>query len=442
MATRKTSRRQFLRSTTVASAGAIGFPYVVSSSALGKGGSVAPSNRIVMGTIGTGGKGTNNMNTFMKFPEVQMVAVCDVDAKHRNKAKQIVDKKSGNKDCKAYKDFRELIARKDIDAVSIGTPDHWHALTSVAAANAGKDIYCEKPLANSVGEGRAIVDAVKKNNVVLQVGSHERSTTNVRYACELVRNGRIGEVKTVEINLPCDQDHHKKAQKLAKQQHPTIPVPEYFDYDMWLGHTKKVPYNEYRCHFWWRFNLRYGGGEMTDRGAHVIDLAQLGLNMDDTCPVEFKARGSRPAGPDAQFNAFFDYKFENVYANGVKLIGTTKEPRGLKFVGSEGWIFIHIHGGKLEAEPKTLLQASVYPGDTFLGRSRSHHYNFVEAVRRKAKPFAPVLAGHHTSVICHLNNIGMILGRDLKYDPKAEKVIGDDEANALLMPKMRAPWKL
>lgn len=442
MATSNTSRREFLKRAGTASVGAMAFPYVVPASALGKAGSVAPSNRIVMGAIGTGGKGTNNMQTFLGFPEVRVVAVCDVDTKHRDKAKGIVDKKYGNKDCKAYDDFRKLCARKDIDAVSIGTPDHWHALNTIEAAKNGKDVYCEKPLANSIGEGSAMVDAVRKNKRILQCGSHERSRTNVRFACELVRNGRLGEVKVVEINLPCDQDHHKKAQELAKQDHPVKPVPPELDYDMWLGHTKKVPYNEYRTHFYWRFNLRYGGGEMTDRGAHIIDLAQLGLDKDGTCPVEIKARGQRPAGADAVFNAFFDYKFENVYADGKKLIGTTKGPRGLKFVGSDGWVFIHIHGGKLEAEPKTLLEATVWPDKVFLGRSRSHHYNFIEAVKRRVDPFAPPEAAHHTATICHLNNIGMVLGRDLKWDPKAEKFIGDDEANTMITPKMRAPWSL
>lgn len=447
MSAQKATRRQFLKRSAVASVGATvagcasaKAPQIVSASALGKAGTVAPSNRIVMGAIGTGGKGTNNMQTFLKFPDVQVVAVCDVDSKHVDRAKAEVDKRYGNKDCKTYKDFRELCARKDIDAVSIGTPDHWHALNTIAAANAGKDIYCEKPLANSVGEGRAMVEAVKKNKVVLQCGSHERSTTNVRFACELVRNGRIGQVKIVEINLPCSDDHHKKAQELSKQSPPEIPVPEGFDYDFWLGHTPKVPYNEYRTHFWWRFNLRYGGGEMTDRGAHVIDLAQLGLNLDHTGPTEIKARGKHAKG--ALFDAFFDYTFENVFANGVRYIGSTKGPRGLKFIGSEGWIFIHVHGGKLEAKPATLLSPTTRPDQVFLGRSRSHHYNFIEAVKRRVDPFAPAEAAHRTASICHLNNIGMVLARDLKWDPKKERFINDDEANAMLTPKMRPPWRL
>jgi len=419
----------------------MGLPYFVPSSALGKDGSVAPSNRIVMGCIGTGGKGTGNMRWFMGRKTVQVVAVCDVDAKHRDRARGLVNKHYGNHACKAYTDFRELVARKDLNAVSIGTPDHWHALTSIAAAKAGMHVYCEKPLANSVGEGRAICDAVTKNNVVLQNGSHERSRANVRFACEIVRNGRIGELKTVRINLPCSDGHHKNAQEMNKTPQPEMPVPEGFDYDMWLGHTAKAPYTKNRCHFWWRFILSYGGGEMTDRGAHVIDLAQLGMDTDDTGPVEYKARGKR--SKKGLYNAFFDYEFENVYANGLRMIGTTKGPRGLKFEGAEGWIFIHVHGGKLEAEPASLLKQKTWPNKKIdLGRASSHQQNFLDAIKTGKPPFATAEIGHRTGTICHLNNIGMIVGRDLKWDPKKEQIIGDEEASKLLTPKMRAPWHL
>jgi len=435
------TRRQFLKRTATVSAGAMGLPYFVPSSALGKSGSVAPSNRIVMGCIGTGGKGTGNMKWFMGQKTVQVVAVCDVDSRHRNRARGLVNKHYDNHDCKAYTDFRELVARKDLNAMSIGTPDHWHALTSIAAAKAGMHVYCEKPLANSVGESRAICDAVTKNNVVLQNGSHERSRENVRFACEIVRNGRIGEIKTVRINLPCSDGHHKKAQEMNKQAQAEMPVPKGFDYDMWLGHTAKVPYTKNRCHFWWRFILSYGGGEMTDRGAHVIDLAQLGLDVDDTGPVEYKARGKRSA--KGLYNAFFDYEFENVYANGVRMIGTTQGPRGLKFEGSEGWIFIHVHGGKLEAEPASLLKEKTWPNKKIdLGRASSHQQNFLDAIKTGKAPFATAEIGHRTATICHLNNIGMVVGRDLKWDPKKEQIIGDEEASKLLTPKMRAPWHL
>lgn len=435
----RTSRRKFLKHTSLLSASAIAAPYIVPSSALGLDGAVAPSERIVMGAIGTGGMGKADMNKMMEFPEVQMVAVCDVDRTHREQARDLVNQKYGNQDCAAYNDFRELLARSDIDAVTVTTPDHWHALCSIAAARAGKDIYCEKPLANSVGEGRAIVQAVQANNRILQTGSHERSGDNARFACELVRNGRIGKLHTVRVNLPCDEGHHQKARAFMTVP-PEQPVPEGFDYDFWLGHTPLAPYCPERCHFWWRFNLAYGGGEMTDRGAHVIDLAQLGMGTDDTGPVEITARGVR--NPESLYNVFWDFEFENVYANGVRMIGSSQGPRGVKFEGTEGWIFIHVHGAKLEAEPESLLTSQIGPDEVQLGRSPGHQRNFIECVLSRQQPVAPAEVGHRTGTICHLNNIAMLVGRTLRWDPAAERILDDPEAEALLTPQMRSPWTL
>jgi predicted dehydrogenase len=442
MSAKRPTRRRFLQQTATVTAGAIGFPYFVRATALGKDGATAPNSRIVMGTIGTGGMGRGNMRSFMDLGGVQMVAVCDVDRKHADEACGEVNKKNKNQDCKVFKDFRELLAIKDIDAVIVATPDHWHALASIAAANAGKDIYCEKPLTNSVGEGRALCDAVKKNNVVLQCGSHERSGSNARFAAELVRNGKIGELKTVRINLPCDEGHHKEVRAMAQKEFSEMPVPETFDYDFWLGHTPKVFYTEKRCHFYWRFNLNYGGGEMTDRGAHVIDLGQMGMGTDETGPVEYTAKGMRYE--KGLFNVFWDYTFENVYANGVKMIGTAKGPRGVKFEGTEGSIFIHVHGQKLEATPGSLIVApdtSWGDMEVCLGRTVSHRQNFLDAVRTRKQPFASAEVGHRTASICHLNNIAMILGKSFKFDPQTEKS-DNEEVNNLLTPKMREPWKL
>ncbi|MEX0937269.1 MAG: Gfo/Idh/MocA family oxidoreductase [Pirellulales bacterium] len=435
----RSTRREFLKHAAAVSAGALAVPYFVPASALGQAGATAPSDRIVMGCIGTGGKGVHNMQAFMGNGDVQMVAVCDVDARHLNGAREIVNKQYGNQDCAATKDFRELVAREDIDAVCVSTPDHWHALASVAAANAGKDIYCEKPLANSVGEGRAICDAVKKNNRVLQTGSHERSGDNARFACELVRNGRLGKLHTIRINLPCSDSHHEQVRQITGVP-PEMPVPEGFDYDFWLGHTPQVPYTEKRCHFWWRFILNYGGGEMTDRGAHIIDLAQLGAGMDDTGPVEIEATGTR--SKTSLYDAFMDYQFVNTYANGLKMIGANEGPRGLKFEGSDGSLFIHIHGAQLEADPASLLEEKIGEDEIHLGRSPGHHRNFLDSVKSRQQPVAPAEAGHRTGSICHLNNIAMLTGRKFRWDPASEHIQDDDEASALLTPKMRSPWSL
>jgi predicted dehydrogenase len=436
---RNATRRQFLKDAAAGAVGAAALPMIVPASALGLEGKAAPSERIVVGTIGTGGQGKGIMGQMLGQPDTQVVAVCDVDKRHLNSGLAMVNEKYGNKDCKAYADFRELVARKDLDAVQVTTPDHWHALASIAALNAGKDVYCEKPLANSVGEGRGIADAAKKNNRVLQTGSHERSGDNARYACELVRNGRIGKVHTVEINLPCDDGHHKRVRSI-KGVPPEMPIPDGFDYDFWLGHTPKVPYTELRCHFHWRFILNYGGGEMTDRGAHVIDIAQLGLDMDDSGPVEFECKGVQNAG--SMFNVFWDYEFVNTYANGVKMIGSAKGPRGLKFIGPDGWIFIHIHGARLEASNPDLLKSKIADNEVHLGRSPGHVRNFLDSVKSRKQPVASAEIGHRTASICHLNNIAMLVGRTLKWDPKRECFDDDAEATALLTPKMREPWKL
>lgn len=455
---RQATRREFLKGAAAASVGTIAFPYIVPSSALGKAGTVAPSNRIVMGCIGVGGQGTHNMNVFMHMPDVQVVGVCDVERESNTylggqtrglePAKAMVERYYADKTptgaykgCEAYKDFRDLLKRKDIDAVTVCTPDHWHALISIAAAKAGKDIYCEKPLANSVAEGRALADAVKKHKRVLQCGSHERSNANGRYAAELVRNGRIGKVHTIRINLPtADEDHLKKVREASRQPQPEMPIPDTLDWDFWLGHAPKVPYTQKRCHFWWRFTLVYGGGEMTDRGAHVIDLAQLVNGTDDTGPLSITARGER-ANPDGVFNAFLDFEFENVYANGVRMIGQSGGTRGLKVEGDEGWIFINVHGCKLEASKESILTEQIKDTEIQLGRSPGHHQNFIDCVKSRNDPMATAEIGHRSASICHLNNIAMTLGRSLEWNPKTEKT-NDKEANALLEPKMRKPWKL
>jgi predicted dehydrogenase len=427
------SRREFLKKTGAASVAAVAFPHIIPSSALGADGAVAPSNRIVMGAIGVGGQGTGNMRAFMGSPGVQMVAVCDVDTNHRLEAKKAVDAQYGNKDCAEHKDFRDLLARADIDAVCIGTPDHWHGLVCIAAAKAGKDMYCEKPLVNTVAEGRAVCNAVKRYGRVLQTGSHERSGPNARYASELVRNGRIGKLHTIHVNLPWD-DRDLSARPIP------MPVPEGFDYDMWLGPTPWYPYTEKRCHFWFRYILEYSGGEVTDRGAHVIDIGQLGNNTDDTGPVEVKGKGDFLR--DGLFDIAVKYEFEFTYANGVRMICTSNQPRGLKFEGADGWVFVHIHGGHLEAGNPGLLKEVIGPEEVHLGRSPGHHADFLRAVRTRGATVAPAEVGHRTATMCHLANIAMLTGRTLKWDPVRECITNDAEAQKMTWRPMRGEWRV
>jgi predicted dehydrogenase len=440
----KSNRRNFLKGAgTVAAAGAVGFPTIVPSSALGKDGKVAPSNRITMGWIGTGGQGRGLMGIFLGFPETHVVACADVDDKHLAEGVAMPNEKYGNEDCRGYHDFRELVARDDLDAVVVATPDHWHAMASIAALDAGKDVYCEKPLANSVFESRAIVDAVKRNNRVLQTGSMERSNEKCRYAAELVRNGRIGKLKEIRINLPFTDGHLQQAKNL-KQNPPSKPVPKELDYDFWLGHTPLVEYIPERTHFFWRFNLAYGGGEMTDRGAHVIDIGQMCNGTDETGPVEIEAKGVQ--NPKSIYNTFWDYNFTNTFANGVNMIGCTDEPRGLKLVGTDGWIFVAIHGGALSASKPDILAEKIGAKELHVGRTtllhsqNGHRKHFLECVRTRSQPFAHAEVGHRSASICHLNNIAMLLQRKLKWDPEKEQFIGDDEANKLLKPSFRSPW--
>ena len=445
------SRRKFLADTAKTSA-ALSMPFFVPATSLGFGrGKVAPSDRIVMAAIGCGGKGKNNTKAFLKDERVQFVAACDVDGNHLKQAAEIINKHNGNEDCVGYRDFRELIGRPDIDAVHVSTPDHWHAVASVRSMEAGKDVYCEKPLANSFGESKAIRDAVYRTGRVLQCGSHERSNNNCRLAAELVRSGRIGKIETVRIQMPCEQKHHLEARGFTNQPEQQ-KVPENLNWDMWQGHTQPTPYWEKGCHFWWRFILKYGGGEMTDRGAHIIDIAQLGLDMDNSGPVTFEANGKQT--PGSPYDAFWDYSFTNTYSNGVKLIGTTEGDRGLKFEGSDGWLFVAIHGGKLSASNPEILPENVRDGkrvgveqvdeslEVQLGRSPGHHRNFVDSVQSRKVPFASAEIGHRTATICHLNNIAMKTGRPVRWDPEQEALIGDPEAGSLLLPDMRAPWRV
>ncbi|MFA7692857.1 MAG: Gfo/Idh/MocA family oxidoreductase [Candidatus Hydrogenedentes bacterium] len=429
------SRRSFLKGAAAAAA----IPVIIPASAMGRNGAVAPSERIVMASIGVGGQGSYDTRALMNIPDVQYVAVCDVDRKHCAGAKNMLEEyyasaKPGDSysGIQEYYDFREVLARDDIDAVMIATPDHWHAVISIAAAKAGKDIYCEKPLANSIPEGRAVVDAVRRYKRVFQTGSHERSRDNSRYACELVRNGRIGKLHTIRVQMPVD-----RVEEYEQPPSPLMPVPDHFDYDFWLGPAREAPYTEKRCHFYFRYILDYSGGEMTDRGAHIIDLGQLGNGTDDTLPLSVEGTGT--FAKEGLFNTAYDYNFSFEYANGVRLIGDTTEPRGIRFEGDEGWVFIHVHAGTLEANPTSLLREVIGPNELHLGRSRGHHYDFIECVKTRGEPKAPVEVGYHSGTMCHMANIAMLTGKKLKWDPVRE-CFDDDAANRLMQPSMRAPW--
>jgi predicted dehydrogenase len=307
-------RRNFLKKASSALIGAVGAPLFIPASALGRGGAIAPSDRIAIGCIGVGGMGKANMESFLGKPEAQIVAVCDVDAKHRAQARARVEERSGKKGVAEYNDFRELIARRDLDAVSIATPDHWHALIATAAAREGLDIYGEKPLGYTIAEGKAIVDAVDRYGIIWQTGSWQRSVRNFRYACELVRNGRIGHIHTVRVGLPAGNS-------IVEQggSYPS-PVPEWFDYDMWLGPAPRVPYCPNRCHWNFRWISDYSGGQLTDWAGHHCDIAQWGMGTELTSPVEIEGVGNFPRAKDGLFDTATGYRFTCKFREGFTMI--------------------------------------------------------------------------------------------------------------------------
>lgn len=442
------TRRQFLGQSA-----ALAAPLVVPASVLGAEDKPAPSNRINLGVIGTGNQGFNDMRGFLGDPRVQIVAVCDVNRESagywngavagREPGQRLVeshyaaDKKSGKyKGCAAYVDFRELLGRKDIDAVLICTPDHWHAIPTIAAARAGKDIYCQKPLSLTIAEGRAMSDAVKKYKRVFQTGSQQRSDSNFRRACELVRNGRIGKVHTVRCGLPGGRPDFGKT---ADRKKPEM-VPEGFEYDFWLGPAPKAAYAPARCHVNFRWIYDYSGGQVTDWGGHHPDCAQWGMGTENTGPVEIRA--ARAVFPkDELWDTATEYYFEAIYANGVKLIISDKEKGGVTWEGSEGSVWAN--RGKHDANPKTLLDSKIGPNEIHLYESSNHYRNFIDCVLSRKETAAPVETAHRSITICHLGNIAMRLGREkLKWDPRKEQIIDDAEAAKMLSRPYRDPWKL
>ena len=431
------SRRRFLKRTGAAAAGVVAFPYIVPGSALGLDGNVAPSNRTVIGCIGLGGMGTGNMRSFLGFKEARIVAVCDVDRSHRQAAQNEVNERYGDKGCEEYNDFRALLLRDDLDAVSIAVPDHWHAIPAIQAAKRGLDIYAEKPLALTLEQGRAMERAVSRHGVVWQTGSWQRSQRHFRYACELVRSGRIGAVHMVEVGLPTGSPCGPK---------PEMPIPEGFDYNFWLGPAPYEPYTKDRCHWNFRWILDYSGGQLTDWAAHHCDIANWGMGTEHTGPVEVHGRGEFPR--DGLWNAATHYKFEARYANGASpvapdgftMVVSNAFHMGAKFYGENGWV--QVWRGGLRTEPESLQTSAIGPNDVRLYESTNHQKNFLECRKSRALTVTPIEVAHRAISIAHIGNIAMQLERTVHWDPVKEEFIGDEEANRKRSRAMRQPWHL
>ncbi|HUU17774.1 MAG TPA: Gfo/Idh/MocA family oxidoreductase [Sedimentisphaerales bacterium] len=429
---KKVNRRQFLTKAAGVSSAVIGFPYLVWPSALGKAGSVAASERITIGFIGVGGHGRAvNLTNFLGNADAQAVAVCDVDTNNRNIARDMVNQKYGNKDCATYNDFRKIIERDDIDAVMISTPDHWHVPISIAAAKAGKDVECEKPTL-TVEEGRVLCETMKRYNRVFQWSTEDRSVDVYHRMCELVRNGRIGKVHTIRVELPSGPD---------TPGDPTpMPIPEGFDYEMWLGPAPYAPYTKDRIHWNFRWILDYSGGQLTDWGAHLLDGAQWGNDSEHTGPVEVEGKGVFCS--EGLYDTAKEYRIEYKYANGVRLIVTSGNP-SLRFEGSEGWIGNVGWRGKLQAEHKKILDSVIGPNEIHLYTCRAgEQRNFLDCVKSRQDCYFPPEIGHRCFTIAHIGNISMLLGRKLKWDSDKERFINDEQANRMLSRSMRSPWHL
>lgn len=439
------NRRTFLRQSLAATA--LAGPLVLPSR-LWADGPQRPGNRIHVGLIGTGQIMTGlHLPKLLRMPDVQVVALCDVDASHLNAVLDTVhatyarQSPSGSfRGCRGYADFRELLAREDVDVVFIGTPDHWHALIALAAMQAGKDVYGEKPLGLTIAEGQALVRAVQRHGRVFQIGTQLRSHPLVKRLCELVRNGVIGEVRRVQVGLP-------EAPHIPPE--PTMPVPEGFDYDFWLGPAPWQAYTPRRCHNTFRLILDYSGGTITDLGTHYLDVMQWALGLDHTGPVEIEGRGR--FDPNGLSDVALTYQFTLKYANGVVADCSTDHPWGVRWEGDDGWIYVPLGGPGPETSPKTkvpafsdpaILQATLPDTAIRFHPSLDPHQTFVDCVRSRGQPAAPISSGHRATSTCHLANIALRLGRKVRWDPGQETFIGDASANQMLSRAMREPWRL
>lgn len=444
------NRRNFLRSTAASAFGlaAGGAPLLAPTSVLGRN---APSNRITLGVIGCGNQSTVDLPEWLKQEDCQVVAVCDVNrASHgyrdpkqflgrepqRDFVNRFYAEKRGSgqyNGCDIYTDFREVLARKDIDAVAIITPDHWHAVMTILAAEAGKDIYCQKPLTLAIRDGQEMIRAVRRHKRILQTGSQYRSNADVRRACELVRNGRIGKLQKVETYVA--ENNFKGPGPGWKE----MPVPAGFDYDFWLGPALRAPYHADRCLYKFRFILDYSGGQTTNFGAHSNDIAQWAMGTDGTGPVEVEDLGAEFPPKGDLFNTPTKVAFRARYASGVELVCRT-DPAGFgaRFEGSEGWLRVGYKG--IETGPAGIKDWQPGGNDVRLYESTNHYRNFLNSVKSRQEPVEPVEVGHRTATLCHLGNIAMRLHRKIKWDPQNERIVDDDQAARMTARELRKPW--
>ncbi len=456
MKTSDPTRRDLLRLLP----GAIAAPYVLSSSTYGSSGRPAPSERVTLGFIGVGGRGASLLGSFQALPESQCVAVSDCFAARRAEAVRVVNERyaartaAGEFDgCTAYQDYRELLAREDIDAVVIATPDHWHVPIALDAVRAGKDVYVEKPLGVAVSWNQALRDAVQRYGAVFQYGTQQRSDRKFRHACELVRNGYLGELERIEAWCPgmAAPGWYEQTSK-GWGSTEEIPVPEGLDYDMWLGPAPEAPYTKDRCTQWGAYHIYdYALGFIAGWGAHPLDIAQWGNDSDGEAPVEIEGTGKIPE--EGLFDTISDWDVHYRYRNGVELrlmnTRTAKETvesyrkagdHGTTFFGPKGWV--SVDRGGIYASEEAWLKQVIGPDEIHLRESTHHQADFLSCVRSRARTVSPVEAAVQSDVISHLGDIAIRTGRALRWDVEQETITGDADAARMLHRPLRAPWRL
>ncbi len=448
---KSTNRRNFIKSAAIAATGIIAVPVIVPSCTRGGNGRTAPSDKVRVALIGCGNQGGSDILRFANDDRVEIVAICDVNKLSNGywsgslggrdfveaRLKKFYEESKGKtlKGLRLKEDFRDIIAMKDVDAVEIAVPDHWHAIPSLMAAKAGKAIYCQKPLALTIPEGRAISDAVKKYKVVFQTGSQQRSDENFRHVCELVRNGKLGKVHIVSCGLPSGVPDYGK----NKDQTDPVSPPEGFNYDFWLGPAPEAPYCPARTGVNFRWNLDYSGGQITDWGGHHPDIAQWGMGTEYTGPVKIKSSNTEWAVHPI-WNTATQYHIEADFAEGFKMIVSSKAGHGgVRFEGEDGrWAEVDRGSMKLS---ENLAGVTLDDSDIRLYKSDNHFRNFIDCVISGEEPIAPAEVAHRSITIAHLGNISMLLNQDLDWDPEKERFVNNSQANALLERPMREPWK-
>lgn len=458
---KKIDRRNFVKNSLKAGAATgfaiAGFPTIVPASVFGKN---APSNKINIGAIGVGRiSREHDMAETLKYDRARIMAVCDLDSKRLADGRKYVNdyytKISGAPydGVTMYNDHRELLLNKDIDAVLISTPDHSHAYLGIHAVEAGKDVYLQKPASLTIAEGRALSNAVHRTGRILQIGSQQRSSVQFRYAAELVRNGRIGELKKVYVGLPGDPSGEVEAD---------MPIPKNLNYDAWLGSTPYVPYTEKRVHpqhdysrpGWLRCE-QFGAGMITGWGAHHVDSAHWGMDTEYTGPVEISGHADFPK--TGLWNVHGLFQTEGVYANGVKMIISNEIPNGIKFEGTEGWIFVSRGNYKasvsdpvqntenaksLTASNEKIIKSVIGKNEIHLYKSEEQHGNWLDCIQSRLQPISPVEVGHRSCSTCLLHHIAMKVKRKVYWDPMTERFINDDEANSMLNRPHRFPYEM